>query len=358
MVAPLERTPLHPPRPAAMVQGIADAARRSRLAHAAVGMTTRSQRRPGKLAAGPWGHMAILLGILRKRLLPHRQMGALAASQRLPESLSLSHYTSRHQTPRPRRRRRTLLRDLHTTGLAVVVVPPKAMLPLLPVVEGLCSAAAQADGVEESDGSGEDGFDKVTDFDDEEGDVGEGIDDWMPGSFLRSCGLNTAFPESMAWYWAADQEALDVFRPAADAICASLGQGYELIGASFVVASGECKDSEAAMHVDFGPPAIPEQVAATALLPLHPEVFPDLEGNLEWVPWDNEGRVAVQPYLAGQAVIFDGKLPHRTQPFLASSFAGRSGIGGEGSHEALQGLRVLASFSLARMPQDAPWISA
>eukprot|EP00448_Togula_jolla_P028128 CAMPEP_0170634374 /NCGR_PEP_ID=MMETSP0224-20130122/36563_1 /TAXON_ID=285029 /ORGANISM="Togula jolla, Strain CCCM 725" /LENGTH=336 /DNA_ID=CAMNT_0010963621 /DNA_START=14 /DNA_END=1022 /DNA_ORIENTATION=- len=336
MVAPLERTPLHPPRPAAMVQGIADAARRSRLAHAAVGMTTRSQRRPGKLAAGPWGHMAILLGILRKRLLPHSQ--APDAASKTPTSHPAA--GPPHHGARGGRR------------------ASKAMLPLLPVVEGLCSAAAQADGVEESDGSGEDGFDKVTDFDDEEGDVGEGIDDWMPGSFLRSCGLNTAFPESMAWYWAADQEALDVFRPAADAICASLGQGYELIGASFVVASGECKDSEAAMHVDFGPPAIPEQVAATALLPLHPEVFPDLEGNLEWVPWDNEGRVAVQPYLAGQAVIFDGKLPHRTQPFLASSFAGRSGIGGEGSHEALQGLRVLASFSLARMPQDAPWISA
>ena len=44
----------------------------------------------------------------------------------------------------------------------------------------------------------------------------------------------------------------------------------------------------------------------------------------EIMPWDAPpGKSCVHRYSRGNAVVFDGKLPHRTQPFAAETFAQR-----------------------------------
>ena len=101
--------------------------------------------------------------------------------------------------------------------------------------------------------------------------------------FARAEALNGAFPRSMSWHWATP-EALRAFAGAARPVLRRLSDwgdegAWRLVAASFVVAEGDCEEDAAKFHVDFGPPRIPRGAAATALLPLHPGVFP-LEGNL------------------------------------------------------------------------------
>ena len=99
------------------------------------------------------------------------------------------------------------------------------------------------------------------------------------GSFVRADGLNAAFPSTMSWHWASDAATLQVFAEPGQYILRSLGDDFALVAASLVVASGDCLENVSKFHLDFGPPKIPRGVAATALMPLWPDRFPD-EGNL------------------------------------------------------------------------------
>lgn len=238
------------------------------------------------------GHLAVLSKVLLSRFWPQRRRKAL----------------------RPRLFAWQFRQDFQRRGFAIAKLPPK-------VVEELVAAASSLR---------------------------------PEGGFRRSKELNEAFPASMSWHWAKDEEALSIFRPAADVLTARLGRGYELVGASFVVGEGGCEEGSSRFHLDFGPQAIPPMAAATALVPLHPRPFPETEGNLEVRPWDLAGEALMQPYREAEAVVFDGKLSHRTQPFRAEVFLER----GKAATEAMPGLRVLASLSLARVWPEAPWKAA
>jgi len=246
-------------------------------------------------------HLGVLAGLLAARVLPRRR-------------------------PQPRTSAADFRQDLEEVGLGVARLPRR-------VVEELRGLAAEV-----------------------------WTDDRPSHRFFRAGGLNGAFPATMSWHWAADGEALERFRPAAACLIDSLGGDFELVGASFVVADGGCRVGEAKPHLDFGPPAIPKGAAATALLPVHPALFPEAQGNLEYRPWNAEDPNAfeVHRYRFGEAAVFDGKLSHRTQAFAAEAFAappphGAGPAGGGTPPPALRGLRVLASLSLARLGARAAW---
>jgi len=246
------------------------------------------------------GHFGLLLKVLALKLLPQR-------------------LTRRRPKVRP-----TMLefrRDVGTVGLGVVQVSEDALAGLRDIAAGMLSGGA-------------------------------GGGSRTSHSFRSTGGLSGAFPSTMSWHWAADPQSLELFRPAAHQVMASLGADFELVAASFVIADGGCRSEEAKFHLDFGPPSIPQHVAATALAPLYPREFPKKSGNLEYKPWDDKGSVAVHLYRAGEAAVFDGKLSHRTQPFAKEAFEPRSS---SGETSPLGGLRVLVSLSFARIPEGAPW---
>eukprot|EP00930_Biecheleria_cincta_P050253 TRINITY_DN35426_c0_g1_i1.p1 TRINITY_DN35426_c0_g1~~TRINITY_DN35426_c0_g1_i1.p1 ORF type:complete len:343 (-),score=52.06 TRINITY_DN35426_c0_g1_i1:339-1331(-) len=264
---------------------------------------------PRRLSA--WGHLSLLFGLLLRKLLGGQ---------------------GKRRRPRPRRLAWNFRRDLHISGLAVARLPQDAL-------EGLRRAACEAIADRSSCSADSDSH----------------------GSRFRLAGgLNGAFPSSMSWRWAADAEGLRAFRPAAEVLLRQLGPKFHLVGASFVVAEigAGCEEAASRFHLDFGPPRIPRQAAATALLPLHPPgAFPEREGNLEYRPWDGNDEVAMHRYNACEAAVFDGKLAHRTQPFRPEAFF-QDVVGGTGSRESqeaspLHGFRVLASLSFARLP--GPW---
>ncbi|CAE7204310.1 stt3 [Symbiodinium sp. CCMP2456] len=166
-------------------------------------------------------------------------------------------------------------------------------------------------------------------------------------SFLRAGGLNVAFPDTMSWHWAQNDQGLEAFAAAARIVLKQLGDEWGLVAASFVVAEGGCADSATKFHVDFGPPPIPRGAACTALLPVHPRQFPEDQGNLEILPWDaSPGQSCVHRYSRGNAIVFDGKLAHRTQPFATDVFAQRD-RGQAPAAASLRGRRILASMSFA-----------
>lgn len=244
-------------------------------------------------------HVGVLLGLVAGRILPRMR-----------------------RRPELRERSEDFRSDLRTTGLGLVKVPSGAVAALHALAEKMYSSSSGRN------------------------------------SFVRAGGLNGAFPETMAWHWATDAHGMEPFQPAAEAITSQLGQDFHLVAASLVVADGDCPVGASRMHVDFGPPSIPKYVAATALLPVHPQVFPELEGSLEYRPWDGEGEVVVQRYREGEAVVFDGKLAHRTQPFTAEAFMAAARKHNSGLGERLAGLRVLASLSLVSLPPRAYWRGA
>eukprot|EP00419_Tripos_fusus_P010438 CAMPEP_0172666948 /NCGR_PEP_ID=MMETSP1074-20121228/8121_1 /TAXON_ID=2916 /ORGANISM="Ceratium fusus, Strain PA161109" /LENGTH=352 /DNA_ID=CAMNT_0013483397 /DNA_START=46 /DNA_END=1104 /DNA_ORIENTATION=+ len=227
----------------------------------------------------------------------------------------------------PRTRRRPELRerpedfrcDLRTTGLGLVSVPSRAVAAMRAFAEEMYSSRSGR------------------------------------SSLVRAGGLNGAFPETMAWHWATNENGMEPFQPAAEAIRSQLDQDFQLVAASLVIADGDCPVGASRMHLDFGPPSIPKYVAATALLPVYPQVFPQLEGGLEYLPWDGEGEVVVQRYREGEAVVFDGKLAHRTQPFTKEAFMAAAEKHSSGMGERLAGLRVLASLSFVSLPPRAFW---
>jgi len=269
---------------------------------AAVAAARKGQRRKRQQSGdiGALEHFGILAELVRNKIFPPQRRRPCARPQK-PEFQA----------------------DLEEVGLGVVSVPRTAVATLLPVLERLRG-----------------------------GECKEG--ETIP-RFSRAGGLNGAFPSTMTWHWAAEDAALEPFQPMACAVAEQLGPGFELVAASFVIAEGSCFDGQARMHLDFGPPQIPSDAACTALMPLYPEVFPESEGNLEYVPWNGEGEVDVHLYQQCEAAVFYGKLPHRTQPFDAAAFS--PSLADKKGHP-LHGLRVLASLSFAKLSGDAPWRNA
>ena len=93
-------------------------------------------------------------------------------------------------------------------------------------------------------------------------------------------------------------------------------------------------------HLDWGACAR-RGAAFTALTPLSgPQMTSErcAAHGLEYEPWDAApGDLArVYDYARGDAVIFDGRLPHRTAPFTAKALAQVSG-----------GRRLIVSLSFA-----------
>lgn len=289
---------------------------RASLCAAAASRATAPQR-----PSGVFGHLGLLL-----RLLAARLVGRL-----LPQ---------RRRRPQARLLRSGFRHDLRQAGLGVARVPLDAIEALRPLASQLCASARAADA---------------------KGGRGSA---WASAALPRfarpASALNGAFPPSMAWYWASDNDALELFLPAAAAIVAQLGRGFELVAASFVVADGGCPFDGSKFHLDFGPPSIPRGETTTALLPLHPAVFPEGEGNLEYRAWDApaDAASAIHRYRAGEAAVFDGKLPHRTQPFDSSAFAQGGVASSAEGEDGLSALRVLVSLSFAARLAEAPWRGA
>ncbi|CAJ1351253.1 unnamed protein product [Effrenium voratum] len=97
--------------------------------------------------------------------------------------------------------------------------------------------------------------------------------------FAGVCGLNSAFPRSMAWHWAAEERSLALFANLAQELRPAIGAGggnFQLIAAGFISATG-CGPTESRFHRDFGVPSIPEGSTVTALLPMFPQHFPEVK---------------------------------------------------------------------------------
>ena len=159
-------------------------------------------------------------------------------------------------------------------------------------------------------------------------------------------GASTEVPNR--WWYAADARTLALFRPLAALVRAPLdalpprgaGRGPPtLTSACFIVVASAVAPAASLWHLDWGACAR-RGAAFTALTPLSgPQMLasPCAAHGLEYEPWDAApGDLArVYDYARGDAVVFDGRLPHRTAPFTAKALA-RSG-----------GRRLIVSLSFA-----------
>ena len=122
---------------------------------------------------------------------------------------------------------------------------------------------------------------------------------------------------------------------------ATLGEKVVLCQACFVVVHGGVREGDAKLHADWAMEAIPRREVFTALTPLNdfPEDVGGLIVDINSMPkregmhkgtttWSRKREEILHRYQRGEAVVFDGKLMHRTQPFDNPRFE-----------------RVLASFS-------------
>jgi len=273
-----------------------------------------------------------------------------------------------HSRVMVRWRRRAISNDLEFAGLGVARVPIDASNALLQVAAGLSAADADAWEIEEvnTEEIEEETWEGVgEEIDEEEGkEIGMEEPRWPrpcspqleDGAFIRVNGAGGTFPHSMLWYHAADQDALELFYPCADAINLQLGGGLCLVTGAFVMVTGGCKEGETNFHVDMAAQDIPPCASISVLFPIYPSIFPEHEGNLEWIPWNADGRVAVHRYRRGEAAVFDGKLAHRTQPFSSQAFRKQDRSCNPRFALPLQGARVLAYLTLARLlPGVPPW---
>ena len=141
-------------------------------------------------------------------------------------------------------------------------------------------------------------------------------------------GASTEVPNR--WWYAADARTLALFRPLAALVRAPLdalpprgaGRGPPtLTSACFIVVASAVAPAASLWHLDWGACAR-RGAAFTALTPLSgPQMTSErcAAHGLEYEPWDAApGDLArVYDYARGDAVIFDGRLPHRTAPFTA-----------------------------------------
>ncbi|CAH0372044.1 unnamed protein product [Pelagomonas calceolata] len=138
---------------------------------------------------------------------------------------------------------------------------------------------------------------------------------------------------AMRWLYAADSETLDLFRPLAQhflpAMEASVYSGgweaensVQLSAASFISIVGAkagITDDIARWHEDWGP--CQDHEAFSVLLPLRDtRPAPDAY-RLEYRTWDCIDEVKVYDYELGDAIVVDGRAPHRTAPFSAGDLA-------------------------------------
>ena len=134
---------------------------------------------------------------------------------------------------------------------------------------------------------------------------------------------------AMRWLYAADAETLNLFRPLAShflpAMEASVYSGgweadtsVQLSAASFISIVGAkagITDDIARWHEDWGP--CNDHEAFSVLLPLRDtRPAPDAY-RLEYRTWDCIDEVKVYDYELGDAIVVDGRAPHRTAPFSA-----------------------------------------
>ena len=141
-------------------------------------------------------------------------------------------------------------------------------------------------------------------------------------------GASTEVPNR--WWYAADARTLALFRPLAGLVRGPLdslpprgaGRGPPtLTSACFIVVASAVAPAASLWHLDWGACAR-RGAAFTALTPLSgPQMTSErcAAHGLEYEPWDAApGDLArVYDYARGDAVIFDGRLPHRTAPFTA-----------------------------------------
>mgnify|MGYP002634693688 CR=1 FL=1 len=181
----------------------------------------------------------------------------------------------------------------------------------------------------------------------------------------------TGWTPTMRWVAAGGAETLSRFEATLGAqVGAALAEALEedvtLLSACFVVVRGGVFDGEAKLHADWASAGIPRGRVHTALCPLWE--FPDSVGGLFWKPssspvrregpfregsgrscdarrgdpveesWVGQAACgeALHRYRLGEAVVFDGKLLHRTQPFADANFT-----------------RVLASLSFCATSEAA-----
>ena len=138
---------------------------------------------------------------------------------------------------------------------------------------------------------------------------------------------------AMRWLYAADAETLNLFRPLASkflpAMEASVYSGgweadtsVQLSAASFISIVGAkagITDDIARWHEDWGP--CQDHEAFSVLLPLRDTKGAQDAYRLEYRTWDCIDEVKVYDYELGDAIVVDGRAPHRTAPFSAHDLA-------------------------------------
>jgi hypothetical protein len=148
---------------------------------------------------------------------------------------------------------------------------------------------------------------------------------------------------NMAYVWAESEAALSLFQPLADAVLAMVQETtpHELMlfAASFIIHAPPGTDEKSAIpHMDWDL-ALPRGSSFSVLTPLSP--FNEQIGGLEYwpLPFDRYEPASVSKYEHGQAVVFDGAVQHRTQPYAcaAEHFPALCG----------QPLRILVQMSFA-----------
>ena len=173
------------------------------------------------------------------------------------------------------------------------------------------------------------------------------------GSSCVSDRYTTGFAPTMRWVAVGDKGTLDRWynalgRSIQQQLETALGEQLVLCQACFVVVKGGVREGDAKLHADWAMESIPRREVYTALTPLTDlpddvgglivdvNSMPKRQGHFSGTTtWSREKREILHRYQRGEAVVFDGKLMHRTQPFDNAAFE-----------------RVLASFSFCTAASD------
>jgi len=147
---------------------------------------------------------------------------------------------------------------------------------------------------------------------------------------------NSTGSDRLLWLYANDEEAMALFEKVSDTVtpvvtAAASGDVLPRLCACSLVLlrSPGARDSEVFPHRDWDEPSLPQLSAFTALTPL---VLPDGSAGLELFN-DSRQLQGVAAYVQGEAIVFDNRQMHRTQP-------GKSPM------------RILASLSFAPTQAD------
>lgn len=157
------------------------------------------------------------------------------------------------------------------------------------------------------------------------------------------CTKSGVTADNMCYVWAEDEPTLGLFQPLADALIAELApttpHPLMLYAASFIVhAPPGTSERSAIPHNDWDL-NLPRGASFTALTPLYP-LDATIGGVEYWpLPFDRFAAPGVRKYAHGEAVVFDGRVQHRTQPYHAEA-AAFPAVGGAP-------LRVLVQMSFA-----------